>query len=522
MTLMKLFLDRNKTLLPRIDTIFLLTRTMILVGVAWFALLGEYPDSVRTLIWGVAVTFVLHLAVLALAVKGRFDIKLAYFSAILYDLIMVPIMIFHTGGMESSYYLLYYLTVAVAAYMLTFWFASAVALLCTLGYLTAVGSEIASGNIYDVVLRAGFIIVCFLAVSYSSEYLRRSEKRILNLFNTLNQRTSELEKSQAQLQMIYENTRILAAILDADGIVREVVRLLKELLQLQNYSVVFRDKAGSFFFRARFIDGEAAYEHEFIDEARQALVAKVCDLEEPIRIKDITSRDDYEPLSDRARSVMLVPLVSRGIARGALTAESSKPDHFKERDLQMLSIVARSAALALDNAELHKRTEELTVFDELTQTYNYRYFARKLDEEKRRAFRYQMPLSLVMVDIDYFKKLNDTYGHENGNRVLRQLSGIIKSCIRDVDIFARYGGEEFAIILPQTNQAEAGHIGERIRSRVDENEFLLEGVSPVRVTVSVGISCFPENGKSPQQLVKVADQALYQAKGDGRNLVRSM
>jgi diguanylate cyclase (GGDEF)-like protein len=236
----------------------------------------------------------------------------------------------------------------------------------------------------------------------------------------------------------------------------------------------------------------------------------------------VASRDDYEPLSDRARSVMLVPLVSRGIARGVLTAEASQPDRFKERDLQMLSVVARSAALALDNAELHKKTEELTIFDELTQTYNYRYFARKLDEEKRRAFRYEMPLSLLMVDIDYFKKLNDTYGHENGNRVLRQLSSIIKSCVRDVDIFARYGGEEFAVILPQTKQDEAVQIGERIRSHVEESEFFLEGVPPVRVTVSVGISCFPENGKSPQQLVKITDQALYQAKGDGRNLVRSI
>ncbi len=519
---MKLFLDRNKTLLPRIDTIYLLTRMMILVGVAWFVLLGDYPDSARPLMWGVGVTFVLHLAVLALAVAGRFDIKLAYFSAILYDLILIPIMILHTGGMESSYYLLYYLTAAVAAYVLTFWFASAVALICILGYVVAIGPGITSDNLYDVALRAGFVVVCFLAVSYSSEYLRRSEKRILNLFNTLNQRTSELEKSQAQLQMIYENTRILAAILDTDGIVREVVRLLKELLQLRNYSVIFRDKSGSYFFRARVSDGEPAYQHDPVDTDRLALVAKVCDLEEPIRIKDITSRDDYEPLSARAHSVMLVPLVSRGIARGALTAESSEPDHFKERDLQMFSIVARSAALALDNAELHKKTEELTIFDELTQTYNYRYFSRKLDEEKRRAFRYNMPLSLVMVDIDYFKKLNDTYGHENGNRVLRQLSSIIKSCIRDVDIFARYGGEEFAIILPQTNKEEAGYIGERIRSRVDETEFLLEGVPPVRVTVSVGISCFPENGRSPQQLVKIADQALYKAKGDGRNLVRSM
>jgi len=131
-----------------------------------------------------------------------------------------------------------------------------------------------------------------------------------------------------------------------------------------------------------------------------------------------------------------------------------------------------------------------------------------------------MPLSLLMVDIDHFKRLNDNYGHENGNRVLRQLSTIIKSCIRDVDIFARYGGEEFAVILPQTPLADSHMIGERIRERVESTPFHIDGAAPVRVTVSVGLTSFPENGRGPQQLVDIADQALYQAKGDGRNLVR--
>ncbi len=128
-----------------------------------------------------------------------------------------------------------------------------------------------------------------------------------------------------------------------------------------------------------------------------------------------------------------------------------------DREEQFLSILARSTALALENAELHKRTEELTIIDELTETYNYRYFIQKLQEEKKRALRYDLPVSLIMVDIDWFKKLNDTYGHEIGNVVLKDLSRIIKRCIRDVDIFARYGGEEFVIILPQTASVEATH-----------------------------------------------------------------
>ena len=190
-----------------------------------------------------------------------------------------------------------------------------------------------------------------------------------------------------------------------------------------------------------------------------------------------------------------------------------------ERDIQMLSVVARSAALALENAELHKRTEELTINDELTDTFNYRYFVQKLQEEKRRATRYNLPLSLVMVDIDWFKNLNDTYGHEAGNIVLRELSVIIKQCIRDVDIFARYGGEEFVIILPQTPLSEASRIGERIREQVEKTIIHAGKAGNLKITVSAGVSSYPENGRSQEELVSVADQALYRAKGEGRNLV---
>ncbi|MCK4373391.1 MAG: GGDEF domain-containing protein, partial [candidate division Zixibacteria bacterium] len=259
-----------------------------------------------------------------------------------------------------------------------------------------------------------------------------------------------------------------------------------------------------------------------IDLDSAELLARVCKIGEPVSINDIGHRDDFTPLAADTRSVMLVPLVSHGTVNGVLVAESNEVGHFGEKHVQMLSVVARSAALALENAELHKRTEELTTIDELTETYNYRFFVHKLEEEKRRALRYDLPLSLVMVDIDWFKKLNDSYGHEAGNVVLRNLSAIIKTCIRDVDIFARYGGEEFAVILPQTGLIEAKKIGERIRAQIEAASIDAGAAQRVKVTVSVGVSSFPENGKSHEELVSVTDQALYRAKGEGRNLVCSI
>ncbi|MFH1374696.1 MAG: sensor domain-containing diguanylate cyclase [bacterium] len=517
---MKLFLDRNKTLLPRVDSIYLLTRVLALTGIGCWGWLEEQTAFDPYLFWVVLGTFSLHLAVFFAAIRGRFDIKLAYLSAIIYDIILVPTVVLHTGGIDSPFSLLFFLTTAVAAYVLRFWVASSVTLVVALTYLGAISQTVSGENLFGAAIYIGFLLVFFLTLSYASDHLRRSEKRLLGLFDTLNRRTSELERSHAQLEIIYENSRIAASILDTDGVVKEVMRILGNVLQYPHAFMILEDKSGRLYYRARLTSGRCNFHPKAIGSDRMELVRKICRLGEPVRVRDIAGRDDYQPLGEGVRSIMVVPMSSRGQITGVLAAESDRVGHFTERDIQLLSIVTRSAALALENAELHKRTEELTIVDELTETYNYRYFLQKLQEEKRRAVRYNLPLSLIMIDIDRFKKLNDTYGHESGNSVLRELSVIIRDCIRDVDIFVRYGGEEFAVILPQTPLREASVLGERIRERVEAAVMDAGQVGRLRITVSVGVSSFPENGRSEEELVSVADQALYRAKGEGRNLVR--
>jgi diguanylate cyclase (GGDEF)-like protein len=519
---MKLFLDRNKTLLPRIDVIYLLTRIMTLIGVVWFAYSSGFVESHPLVAAGFGISFVAHLAVFAAAVKGRFDVKLAYLSAILYDLIFVPVVIGMSGGFDSSMYLLFFLTISVAAYILTFGFAIVVAIAVTAAYVGTVWGEMSLVNTFDLCIRLGFLWVSYLALSYASEYMRKSERRLMKLFDTLNLRTAELEKSQAQLEVIYENTRTLGAILDPEGIIREVMRIMSETLRYPFCAIIQQDRWGHFFYRARVEDGRPVYRLKAIRSNGNELIAKVTTVAEPIRIRDVVSRDDYIPMCTDAGSALVAPMVAHGKVKGLLVAESRASDYFTDRDIQQLVSVGRSAALALDNAELHRRTEELTIIDELTGSFNYRYLLQKLEEEKKRAMRYDAPLSIIMIDIDWFKKINDSYGHEVGNEVLRALATKIKECIRDVDIFCRYGGEEFAVILPQTPQAEAFRIGERVREQVEAMEIETERGSRLKITVSVGVTSFPENGHSHEELVSVADQALYRAKGSGKNLVCSI
>ena len=516
---MKLFLDRNRTLLPRIDVVFLLTRILTFSSVCWFAGFGEYSDTDTPFFYVAVSSYAVLIGLFLAGMYSRFDLKLAYLGSIAFDIIFLPLFIWYTGGLESSFYLFFYLTVSVAAYILVFPAAFAVSVLLTVPYIVIVAGQLQPDHLFDFSLRIGFMWIYFLALSYVSEYMHKSEGRLMKLFNTLNQRTSELEKSQAQLEMIYENTRVLASILEPDDVVREVMRIMNKTLGYATCVMILKNVGGGFYYRARCINGRTSYSLRPLETSGNELIARSAKAGEAVRIPDAGTRDDYEKISPSTRSAIMIPMSFHGQATGLLIAEAAEKAFFGEKDEQLLAVVARSAGLALENAELLKRTEELTIMDALTESYNYRYFVQKFQEEKRRAVRYRLPLSIIMIDIDWFKKLNDGYGHEAGNVVLRQLAQVIKECIRDVDIFARYGGEEFVVILPQTPLAEAHRIGERIRTQVEATIIDTGSTGMVKITVSIGVSSYPENGRSEEELVTVADQALYLAKGGGKNLV---
>lgn len=172
--------------------------------------------------------------------------------------------------------------------------------------------------------------------------------------------------------------------------------------------------------------------------------------------------------------------------------------------------------LLLENVSL----KEEAITDGLTQLYTYRYFELRLRNEFERAKRYHTFLSLVFLDIDHFKKINDTYGHEEGNVVLKTVAQLLKKNTRRVDLVARYGGEEFCVVLPQTDLEGARQYAENLRKAVEEAPFTLLQSEPVKVTVSIGVSSYPTiNVPSSEEFVKVTDHALYQAKQGGRNRV---
>jgi two-component system cell cycle response regulator len=193
---------------------------------------------------------------------------------------------------------------------------------------------------------------------------------------------------------------------------------------------------------------------------------------------------------------------------------------FDEREL--LARVANLLRLKHMHDQINlsrERLAALAVQDELTGLYNYRYLQTRLAEEFKRAERYREPLSCLMVDVDYFKLVNDRHGHKAGDDALREVSVRLLKAVREVDVVARYGGEEFLLVLPSTSFSGALSVAERVWRTVGGEAFALAGTSE-RVTVSVGVAVYPSRDiKSKDQLLKSADRALYQAKHDGRDRI---
>lgn len=218
-------------------------------------------------------------------------------------------------------------------------------------------------------------------------------------------------------------------------------------------------------------------------------------------------------------SVAIVPITRQGRVLGALVLEADEVNYFSADLSEPLSVLLAAAAGSLELAWSYGEVDRRSRTDPLTGLYNRAHFDEQLEQKLELADRYG-PVSLVMVDIDHFKRVNDSFGHEAGDAVLRQVAGLIQEAVRSTDVCVRYGGEEIALLLPQTGQAAALDMAERLRERIAATMAYHKGAA-IPVTASFGVATYPETVKVRENLFPQADEALYRAKGDGRNCVKS-
>ena len=224
----------------------------------------------------------------------------------------------------------------------------------------------------------------------------------------------------------------------------------------------------------------------------------------------------------RTYDVLFIPLLSGERLVGCLSVDDPRDGLAPSLEIiQALEIFANQAVTAIENARRYTDAREQSIRDGLTGAYNHRHFQETLQRELGRADRQSRPLSVLMLDIDDFKSINDRYGHPVGDAILERIVGEIKSEVRgDMDLVARYGGEEFAVILPETPTEVAAEVAERIRRRIDERLFRPpEAQDVIRVTVSIGLAAYPNDASTKRELVEKADSALYRAKRGGKNAV---
>jgi diguanylate cyclase (GGDEF)-like protein len=224
-------------------------------------------------------------------------------------------------------------------------------------------------------------------------------------------------------------------------------------------------------------------------------------------------------------AVVAFPLSCRGRRVGALVALDRQPSAREPRMaasmLRAVRILLEPASVALDNALLLKRAEALSVTDDLTHLYNSRYLNLVLRRETKRASRSGRPLSLLFIDLDGFKAVNDTHGHLFGSRALVEAAAVIRSSARETDVVSRFGGDEFAIILPDTGGEGAFAVGARVRDRIAAHTFLAGDRLDVHLTASVGVATLPDVAASAEELVQAADKAMYQVKDSGKNGIQA-
>lgn len=236
---------------------------------------------------------------------------------------------------------------------------------------------------------------------------------------------------------------------------------------------------------------------------------------------------DRGPLHDSLRaagvqvgSVLAVSLGGEDRQSGmAVLFDDGTP--FTAEDVERADIVARHGMSALANAGTYAMAKERAFIDDVTEAYNARYLLMTVENEIQRAERYGNPLSLLFLDLDRFKLVNDQYGHLVGSETLRRLSRLLEQCVRQVDTLARYGGDEFTIVLVDTAHDAAMRIAERIRRTVEEQVFEVGREARLRLTISIGVATCPDHGDRRELLLDAADKAMYRAKSEGRNRVSS-
>ena len=351
------------------------------------------------------------------------------------------------------------------------------------------------------------------ASDYLTKPLNPEEFKILVNRTIEQKRLFEENNGLKRLLKLYEVSRLISSCLEYDRFC-EIV--LDSLLQVPGGLIgvsVFSPKEGS-----------PLTLKAWRGVSRESTASALADnlikryLSGPNIITEVSSIPQPEDISGKG-PLLIVPVKSKEKIAGYVAIFKSPGDRYTDTDIDNASFISEQASLTLDNVHLYSHAKDLIYIDELTRIHNVRYMEEALPNEIKRAKRFNLNLSLLFIDIDLFKTINDTYGHNIGNVVLFEIAQLLKKNVRDIDVVIRYGGDEFTILLIETPPAGAMIIADRIRASIEERSFLSEEGMAIKLTATIGVASLPEHALDKETLTLLADKAMYKGKASTRNVV---
>ena len=366
--------------------------------------------------------------------------------------------------------------------------------------------------------------------------LKESDKQILMAYcqqtslSIENQRLHEgLDKKFDRFAAISELTKTMTGIQDYEILLQTILDKSAELLKAEQGSLMLVDHdTENLHVEAKKGNSDEVPEKHRINRG-EGIAGRVAELGEAILVENL--EDDPRVMQKnrqhyKTRSFVSVPLKIDDRIIGVLNlSDKMSGEVFDEEDLKLIQSFATQAAIVMERNVFYHRSEELkklTITDSLTGLLNRRYLYERLKDEVARSERYNHHLSLLMLDLDGFKSCNDTFGHLFGDKMLKDIAEALQNTVRSMDIVARYGGDEFMVILPETAEALAIDIAERLRSNVAVKAVLPQEAAdkvPHPLTASIGVVCYPDHGKTIELLLENVDKALYRAKNKGKNRI---
>jgi len=357
--------------------------------------------------------------------------------------------------------------------------------------------------------------------SYGPKTLSALQKKCRELMSeneNLKERISELELFNT-INLSLSNT------LERDETFESIRQFFQTTFSLDQYSLMLRTGGRDELevvssFGSSFDEGQWVK----IGKDDSNILFSIFEHGEPIHIPDCKKETRYNSsgfLKNKGSLVSLPLILPPDHVIGVLNLLRNRIDSFTSKEITRLAHLANHVAMVIDKSLLFHHTKLLSITDPLTGLYNRRYFDERYSREIMRAVRYKRSLSLLMIDIDFFKQYNDTLGHLMGDMALKQVAQILAQKLRRADILARYGGEEFVVLLPEIRRKNTHIVAEKLRAAIEFEKFDGQEKLPRKnVTISVGSASFPEDANSAEELIKLADNALYAAKEAGRNCVR--